>query len=75
MVPAGRGGFFLMSFSEQEAVQFQLDNLKTCPAVSAGLAAGKAAIHGWIYNMERGEVLACDPELGEWRDLMQLVAN
>jgi len=53
-------------------VQFQLDNLKTYPAVSDGLAAGKVAIHGWIYNMERGEVLAYDPDSGEWRDLMDV---
>lgn len=56
-------------------VQFQLDNLKTYPAVSDGLAAGKLAIHGWVYNMDKGEVLAYDPELGEWRDLIELVSG
>jgi carbonic anhydrase len=56
-------------------VQFQLDNLKTYRAVSKGLASGEAAIHGWIYNMECGEVLAYDPERGEWRDVMQLAAT
>jgi carbonic anhydrase len=56
-------------------VQFQLDNLKTYPAVSDGLASGKAAIHRWLYNMECCEVMVGGPQLNNWRELMQLAAT
>jgi carbonic anhydrase len=54
-------------------VHFQLDNLLTYPVVQAGVAAGKVSIHGWLYDMEKGEILAYDPESGEWRGLLETV--
>ena len=51
-------------------VQFQLDNLMTYPAVREGVAAGRIGVHGWIYDMEHGRLVAYDSALGEWRDLV-----
>jgi len=39
----------------------QLDNLQTYPVVRSGLHQGKLTLHGWIYRIETGEVLAYDP--------------
>lgn len=50
-------------------VQFQIDNLKTYPLVAARLAEGTLGLHGWLYVMETGEILAYDPEHGDWRGL------
>lgn len=53
-------------------VQFQLDNLMTYGLVRDGVAAGRIGLHGWIYDMERGELSAYDPGSGEWRGLLEL---
>jgi carbonic anhydrase len=54
-------------------VQFQLDNLMTYPIVSEGVAAGRVNVHGWIYDMHEGTLLAYDPRSGEWRGLLAMV--
>ena len=56
-------------------VHFQLDNLMTYPIVASGVAAGRVSIHGWLYDMEKGEIFAYDPETGEWRGLLELVKS
>ncbi len=53
-------------------VQFQLDNLMTYEMVRTGVEAGRVSIHGWLYDMERGEILAYDPSQGEWRNLLAM---
>ncbi|MCC7498208.1 MAG: carbonic anhydrase [Bryobacterales bacterium] len=40
----------------EENVLAQIDHLKTHPCVAARLRAGKLAIHGWVYQIESGEV-------------------
>jgi carbonic anhydrase len=50
----------------QENVLCQLENLRTHPAVGAGLATGKLHLHGWVYEIDRGQVLAYDPERGQF---------
>lgn len=50
-------------------VQFQLDNLMTYDVVRRGFVAGKLDVHGWLYVMERGEILAYDPAANSWRTL------
>ncbi|HED35320.1 MAG TPA: carbonic anhydrase [Gammaproteobacteria bacterium] len=42
----------------KENVLVQLNNLRTLPAVSAGLAMGTLRLHGWVYIIESGEVLS-----------------
>ncbi|MGF1459262.1 MAG: carbonic anhydrase [Leptolyngbyaceae cyanobacterium] len=45
-----------------ENVLSQIDNLKTYPVIRAKLYSGQLAIHGWIYQIETGEVLSYDAE-------------
>lgn len=53
-------------------VQFQLDNLLTYDIVRQGVVSGKVNVHGWLYDMEQGEILAYDPEGGVWRGLVEM---
>lgn len=46
----------------QENVLVQISHLKTHPAVSAALRAGKVHIFGWVYEFETGNVLVYDTE-------------
>lgn len=46
----------------EENVLVQLDNLKTHPAVAAKLSRGEIRLHGWIFEIETGEVWSYDPE-------------
>jgi carbonic anhydrase len=50
----------------QENVLQQLENLRTHPAVAAGLARGDLKLHGWVYKFETGEVFAYDPARGQF---------
>jgi carbonic anhydrase len=52
-------------------VQFQLDNLMTYEIVAKGVADGRISIHGWLYDMEQGEIQAYDPRTGAWRGLLE----
>ncbi len=51
-------------------IQFQLDNLMTYEIVRKGVEEGRVGIHGWLYDMESGEVVVYDRYSGEWRDLL-----
>ncbi|MFQ5562021.1 MAG: carbonic anhydrase [Parvularculaceae bacterium] len=44
----------------RENVILQMAHLRTHPFVAARLAAGKIRIHGWVYNIETGDVEAFD---------------
>jgi carbonic anhydrase len=52
-------------------VQFQLDNLMTYEIVAQGVAEGRIGVHGWLYDMELGEIQAYDPKTGAWRGLLE----
>jgi carbonic anhydrase len=54
-----------------ENVLRQLDNLRTHPAVAAGLAQGDLTLYGWVYILETGEVLAYEPAQGRFAPLVQ----
>jgi carbonic anhydrase len=56
-------------------IQFQLDNLMTYDIVAQGVAEGRIGIHGWLYDMELGEILAYDPKTGAWRGLQDAAAG
>ena len=40
----------------------QLDHLRTHPSVAKAEARGELALHGWIYDFGRGEILVADAE-------------
>jgi carbonic anhydrase len=48
----------------RENVLLQIAHLKTHPYVAVQLAAGETEIHGWVYDIRSGEVLAFDEKAG-----------
>lgn len=46
---------------EQEAILVSLDNLLTFPWILERVAQKKLALHGWYFDMARGELLRYDP--------------
>jgi carbonic anhydrase len=56
-------------------IQFQLDNLMTYEIVAKGVAEGRVNIHGWLYDMEQGEIQAYDPKTGAWRGLLEMAGT
>lgn len=54
------GAELLMALTEQNVLA-QLNNLRTHPAVTVGLAKNDLRLHGWVYEIGTGEVTAFDP--------------
>jgi carbonic anhydrase len=50
----------------EENVLVQAENLKSHPAVSAGLGRKSLQIYGWVYHFETGKVTIYDPTRGEY---------
>lgn len=65
-----------MSFEERlqavtEAnVIVQVQNLKTHPAVDEALRKGTVGVHGWMYDIGRGNIRRFDPALGAFCALL-----
>ena len=53
----------------EENVRLQMKHLQTHPAVAARLATGSIQIHGWVYDIESGTVLALNPETDTFEPL------
>lgn len=66
---AGIGEAERLTQTVRAHVLFQLDNLKTYALVAERLAAGRLDLHGWVYDMETGEILAYDSQDGVWHSL------
>ena len=58
-----------LSAAIEEHVLVQIENLRTHPSVASRVARGDLKLHGWVYNFERGEVFAYDPEQGQFLPL------
>ncbi|WP_374764597.1 carbonic anhydrase [Yunchengibacter salinarum] len=50
-------------------VLLQLQHLRTHPAVAAKLATDELQLHGWVYDIESGEVRAYDFDSRTWLPL------
>jgi carbonic anhydrase len=59
----------LLNVTIQENVLVQLENLRSHPAVAAGLARGVLKLHAWVYKIETGQVFAYDPQQGQFLPL------
>lgn len=55
----------------QQNVLVQLQHLRTHPVVAAGLALGGVELHGWLYELETGEVYCHDETTGGWHPLAE----
>ncbi|HUQ90893.1 MAG TPA: carbonic anhydrase [Bryobacteraceae bacterium] len=59
-------GKALLTAAIEENVLVQLEHLRTMPAVAARLLRGEIGLHGWIYEIETGEVFAFDVGSGQF---------
>jgi len=55
-----------MSMLLQQNVILQLNHLRTHPTVATRLAVGDLQLHGWVYDIKSGGVLAYDDKTGEF---------
>jgi carbonic anhydrase len=53
----------------RDNVVAQLANLRTHPAVALALSQGKLTLHGWVYDIETGEIDALDGTTGRFVSL------
>jgi len=61
----------LLNAAAEENVLFALQNLKTFPAVQAGLEKGTLHLHAWFFKIATAELFAFDPEAGQFRPLVR----
>jgi carbonic anhydrase len=47
----------------------QLANLRTHPSVAVALAQGRLTLHGWVYDIESGQIEALDSATGRFAPL------
>ena len=50
-------------------VLLQLENLRTYDCVREAISAGQLTLHGWLYDLHSGDLLAYDDESGQWSAL------
>jgi len=62
----------LLRLTEKLSVVSQIENLLTYPDVKKGVENDTLHIHGWIYDIESGEIEYYDPDLGKFRSLSAL---
>lgn len=55
----------------RENVIAQLANIQTHPSVRLALEEGRIALHGWVYDIERGDVTAYDGASGRFVSLAE----
>ena len=59
----------LLRAAIQENVVAQIGNLHTHPSVAARLRRGDLRIHGWVYDIETGDVASWDADSAEFKPL------
>ncbi|MDQ1263930.1 MAG: carbonic anhydrase [Campylobacterota bacterium] len=62
----------LYRLTEKLSVVSQLENLLTYPSVKKRVDNGEIAIHGWIYDIQSGEIEYYDPEISQFLPLSSL---
>ena len=62
----------LLGATTEENVLAQLDNLRTHPSVAAKLKTGSVELHGWVYDIEHGDLKIWDAALDRWRPLREV---
>jgi len=59
-------GVDLLNAAIKENVLVQLDNLRAYPKVAALIAKRALTLHGWIYEIESGQILVYDPQVSHF---------
>lgn len=67
----GRAGAEHMREVTEQNVLLQLQHLRTHPIVAARLAGGRLQLHGWLYEIESGEVLCYDDGADAFRPVAE----
>lgn len=49
-------------FAYRQNVVLQLEHLLTYPFVAEAIAKKKLTLHGWLFDINNGDLLRCDPE-------------
>lgn len=63
-----------MNLLLRQNVILQLTHLKTHPAVAARLAKGDLELHGWVYDIKSGDVVAFDEKQGKFEPVSERYA-
>ena len=63
-----------MEMLTQQNVILQLHHLETHPSVAVALNAGELELHGWVYDIKTGDVLAANKERSEFVSVADLYA-
>jgi carbonic anhydrase len=56
---------------EQQAVRISLANLMSFPFVREAVDAGRLQLHGWYFDLDRGELQGFDPATGRYLTLAE----
>ena len=59
----------------EQNVILQIQHLKTHPYVAARLASGALTLHGWVYDIRTGDVLAWDPDSNQFETVADRYAE
>ncbi len=59
----------------QENVVQQMQHLRTHPSVAAKIATGQVKLHGWVYNIESGDVLCYDEKTSKFEAMDEAYAE
>ena len=58
-------GSALANAAAEENVLVQLEHLRTLPSVASRISSGRVRLHGWMYNIDSGEVFNYESEIGQ----------
>jgi carbonic anhydrase len=61
----------LLSMAVRENVLVQLDHVRRQPSVAPRVLDGRLQIHGWVFEIEHGRVIAYDPKADAFVPLTQ----
>lgn len=68
----GAGREALLALTEKVSIIIQIENLLTYPYVKERVLAGQLRLHGWMYNIENGEIECYDPNEHDFLSLDKL---
>jgi carbonic anhydrase len=67
---AGKDAALRQHACEQAAVLVSLENLLTFPWVFDRVMRGEVHLHGWYFDLQKGELLSYLPETGTFESLV-----
>ena len=65
----------LLRHTEEEIVLESMRNLKSYPSVYTALAEQRLTIHGWLFDMEHGQILHYDADKKEFAPITDKTKN